>query len=244
MNKYSKKGGEISTLTRKIVGKAENITNFVKTNLSPMMKRFFFFALVLLSASACSSLFYNPQGTFNGVVNETVGGVVSGVVGELTPTEDPATGLYGYLNDVGIWVIKPQFKAARSFGDNLACVLIPQGWGAINPMGGFVIQPVFESSLDCEAAIRSMKRGRMVGIDMWEQQDVQTELYGYLNYYGNWQIAPQYEAAKSFNDDGYAVVKVKGGGWGAINRNNQFVIAPNFNSWIDANAALNRYRLH
>ena len=28
----------------------------------------------------------------------------------LTPVENPSTGLYGYVNDLGMWVIQPKFR--------------------------------------------------------------------------------------------------------------------------------------
>ena len=68
----------------------------------------------------------------------------------------------------------------------------------------------------------------------------QTELYGYLNHYGDWAIAPIYPNAKSFDNDGYAVVKSPEGGWGVINRAAEWVIAPNFESSLDASSALRR----
>ena len=34
----------------------------------------------------------------------------------LTPVESPATGLYGYVNDLGMWVIQPKFRSAQRSG--------------------------------------------------------------------------------------------------------------------------------
>ncbi len=53
----------------------------------------------------------------------------------LTAQEDPGTGLYGYLNEYGVWVIAPTFRYATSFNTDagLATVQISNGrWGAID----------------------------------------------------------------------------------------------------------------
>ena len=53
---------------------------------------------------------------------------------------------------------------------------------------------------------------------------------------------PQYENAHNFDSDGFAVVKVVGGGWGVINRQNQMVIQPNFDYSHKAESALGRLK--
>lgn len=159
----------------------------------------------------------------------------------LTPVENPATGLYGYVNDLGMWVIQPRYQSANRFGANgLARVRLGARYGAINMTGKTVINFNFSNGYDVDAAIRSMGKGRMRGIELWEEQDSRTGLYGYLDYYGTWFIKPQYYRARTFNREGYAVVEMKRGQWGAINRNNRIVIKPTFTSPYDAENALRR----
>ena len=92
--------------------------------------------------ASCTQLLYSNQ--------SPLVGQVEGLSRGLTPTEDPATGLYGYLGDLGLWVIKPQFKSASSFSNGMARVGTGGRYGAINPMGQWVIQPVFRSTVDCD----------------------------------------------------------------------------------------------
>lgn len=159
----------------------------------------------------------------------------------LTPVENPATGLYGYVNDLGLWVIQPRYQSANRFGANgLARVRLGARYGAINMAGKTVINFNFSNGYDVDAAILSMGKGRMRGIELWEEQDPRTGLYGYLDYYGTWFIKPQYYRARAFNREGYAVVEMKRGQWGAIDRNNRIVIQPNFTSSYDAENALRR----
>ena len=199
-----------------------------------MMKRVSLLLIVVCLVSACSPLLYSSYLPFGDKVQ---------LVGKsLTPTEDRATGLYGYLNDLGIWVITPQFKYAGSFSDGMARVRKGSYYGVINPLGQWIVQPVFASSLDCDGAIRSIRKGRMVGIEMWIAENPATERYGFLNHFGAWQIEPQYENGHNFDDDGFAIVKVVGGGWGVIDRSNKWVIQPNFESSMDARSSLSRLK--
>lgn len=198
------------------------------------MKRVALFLSMVFIASSCTSLLYSGM--------SPIGDKVHAVAKDLTPNEDPATGLYGYLNNLGIWVIAPQFKSAGRFQNGLARVRPGYYYGAINPLGQWVVQPVFESGLDCDAAMRSINKGRLAGIELWAAEDPNTERYGYLNHFGAWHIEPQYQMGYNFDSDGYAIVKVLNGGWGVINRSNQFVIQPNFESKLDVQSALSKLK--
>lgn len=191
--------------------------------------------LLLLAAglsTACTQLLYTSYAPMGEQVERITRG--------LTPTEDPATGLYGYLSDIGLWALAPQYKHASNFRNGMARVQVMSGYGAINPLGQWVIQPVFQSSSACDNAMTSITKGRLPGIELWEARDPQTELYGFLNHFGAWHIEPQYDNVMSFDSDGFAVVKPVGGRWGVINRQNQWVIQPNFESRYDAAEALRR----
>ena len=165
----------------------------------------------------------------------------SDITRRLTAVEDPATGLYGYVNDLGFWAIQPKFQAAQNFSSNgLARVRIGYRYGAINMVGKTVINFNFTNSYDVDAAILSLAKGRLRGIELWKERDPNSGLYGFLDYYGNWFIKPQYYNARSFNRDGYAIVEVKRGRWGAIDRNNRIVVQPNFTSSYEVENALQR----
>ena len=195
--------------------------------------------MLLLAAglsTACTQLLYTSYAPMGAQMERVTRG--------LTPTEDPATGLYGYLSDIGLWALAPQYRSAQDFHNGMARVEVRSGYGAINPLGQWVIQPVFRWGSDCDNAMRSIIKGRMAGIELWYAQDPQTELYGFLNHFlnhfGAWHIEPQYEDVSSFDSDGFAAAKPVGGRWGIINRQNQWVIQPNFSSRYDAESALRR----
>ena len=160
--------------------------------------------------------------------------------------EDRGTGLYGYLGNYGRWVIPPKFRYAKSFNHEagLAVVRLSNGyWGAINARGQTVIQFNFTSSYDVESAIRSILKGRYRGIDLWNVYDSSRELWGYLDYFGNWYLAPQFRDARDMSDRGFAIVRFRHGGWGAIDRRGQIVIEPNYNYWSDVDNELRRMGL-
>ena len=160
----------------------------------------------------------------------------------LTAQEDSGTGLYGYLNEYGIWVIAPTFRYTTNFNTDLGLATVQisnHRWGAIDVYGQTVIQFNFDSRYSVDEAMRSILKGRYIGIDLWVTEDPATELCGYLDYYGNWYIAPQYRYACNMNDDGFAVVQMADTGlWGAIDRRNNIIVQPNFKSRYDAESAL------
>lgn len=162
----------------------------------------------------------------------------------LTPTENRGTGLYGFLSDFGTWAIAPTYRYAYSFTSiGLAPVQLQNGaWGAINTLGQTVINFTFTSSSDVYSAIRSMENGRYQGVDLWVREDPGSNLYGYVDYYGNWQIQPRFKYAYSMSDDGVAVVQYTNNQWGAIDRSGNIVIQPNFNSSSDVYSALRNLR--
>lgn len=186
---------------------------------------------------------YNGSHSGTGVTESVVTtNLFAPMAGKLTATEDRGTGLYGYLNEFGMWAIQPQFRNAYSFNSDIGIAVVQlqnYRWGAINALGQIVINFNFRNSSDVYSAVNSIQKGRYCGIDLWVVEDPVTELYGYLDYYGNWYIAPQFPDAYGMSSDGFAVVRVASGQWGAIDRNGNFIIQPNFNSSSDAYSALN-----
>lgn len=155
--------------------------------------------------------------------------------------EDPGTGLYGYLNQYGVWAIEPIYRYAGDFDDDMGLAVVSvygNYYGAIDVMARTVIQFRFTTSYGVTQAIRSIEKGRYRGIDLWPEEDAGTGLYGYLDYYGEWFIEPQFLNANDMYDEGVAVVQFANELWGAINRYAEIVVQPNFSSSYDAKRAL------
>lgn len=201
------------------------------------------FSATVALCTSCSLLASVTNTSFSNTEPSPLTQLVAPNPKSLTLTQDPGTGLYGYLDSFGLWAIQPQYRNAYSFNSDMgiAVVEISRGhYGGINTLGQIVIQPNFTSSYDVESAINSMAKGRFCGVDLWAEKDSVTDLYGYLNYRGEWQIAPQYEYATSFNmDAGIAVVEISRGYFGGINPQGEIVIQPRFNSSYDVDGAIN-----
>lgn len=178
---------------------------------------------------------------------QSVGSAVAGIAGlapnprNLQATEDPGTGLYGYLNEMGVWALPPSYSYAGDFDTDLGLAVVTlQGGrcGAIDVFGNTVIDFNFYHTYDVRSAMSSIKKGRYTGIELWPMEDRGTELYGYLDHYGHWHIPPQYLYATDFTDEGFAVVQFGEEQWGVIDRSNKVIIQPNFTSRYNAKNAL------
>ncbi|MBR5103310.1 MAG: WG repeat-containing protein [Bacteroidales bacterium] len=192
-------------------------------------------------ASSNQAVYQTPGGALVNPITAAISSIAPNPR-NLTAQEDPGTGLYGYLNEYGVWVIAPTYRNASNFNTDIGLAIVQisnQRWGAIDVYAQTVIQFSFDSRFDVESAIRSILKGRYVGIDLWEMYDTNTELWGYLDYYGNWYIQPQYRHATSMSSDGFAIVQMADTGlWGAIDRRNNIIVQPNFKSRFDAESAL------
>ena len=149
------------------------------------MKRIFLYLIVGGLLSSCSIMGPAFTGLLSGPTSGSVSDGLAGSVGvgapvgvpgqagrRYTPAEDPATGLYGYINDLGMWVIPPRFESVQSFGSNgMARVRLGGRYGVIDPSGQFVIPAVFSSSGDAAEAMQSITKGRMTGLELWAQED-------------------------------------------------------------------------
>lgn len=198
------------------------------------MKRLFGLFLLLPLLWSCST-------TGAAVFGSTAGRAMARTGIRCTPAEDPATGRYGYVNDLGLWVIRPRFDAVRHFDDcGLARVRIGDRYGAIDPLGRWVVAAVFSDGDTVDAAIRSIGKGRLPGIGLWAERDPESGLYGYLDHYGRWSIPPQYLSACEFGTNGIAVVEVEKNRWGAIDRRGTIVVRPSFGASYEAEAAARR----
>ena len=191
------------------------------------MKRLLLLAAILPMLSSCSIM--GPA--FTGLLQEPtpqVGGIIPDGK-RFTPAEDPATGLYGYLNDWGMWAIRPQFEGVQPFRSS-----------GINTLGQLVIPAVFSSGSNIYAAIESIEKGRLAGLELWAEEDPQTGLFGYLDHFGRWAIAPQFPSCRNFGQNRLAIVQVADGHWGAIDMQGNMVIQPRFKSSSDAQTAAQR----
>lgn len=142
------------------------------------------------------------------------------------PTTDPKhPRRWGYVNYLGRWVISPEYRRVDFFGDdhnyNYAHVQRWGRWGTIDRWGNIFSNIVFPTEEEAHDALRQYEHGRP--IDDWRipitkpntsdvTTDTTAELWGYVDYKGEWVIAPIYQGASHFvNDTGlFATVKLNG----------------------------------
>ena len=81
-----------------------------------------------------------------------------------TPVTSPQTGLWGYVDYLGRWVIQPQFSEQVPFGDDhfyeYTQVKQEGRWGNINRNGEVVSSTIFFTAEDAAYALRQYEHGR------------------------------------------------------------------------------------
>lgn len=122
-----------------------------------------------------------------------------------------STYLYGFINDKGKKVIKPQYAEAHDFSEGLAAIKSVNKWGFINGKGDVVIEPQYSDVGDFKEGLAFV------------QVDGQ---YGYIDKKGKMVINPQFDGAANFSE-GLACVKT-GGSYGFINDKGSYAINPQF----------------
>ncbi|MBP93519.1 WG containing repeat-containing protein [Bizionia echini] len=122
-------------------------------------------------------------------------------------------GDYGYITKTGTWQIKPQFKVAKNFSDDLAeASLDKKTWGFINRKGEWVIQPQFDKTKAFNSGIAVVLKDKD---------------WIYINKKGE-QVLKDVATDKVYDfENGYAIIR-KESGVGFINTKGEIVVEPKF----------------
>lgn len=134
---------------------------------------------------------------------------------------------YGFVNEKGESIIKPQYDDALSFSEGLADVRTKNKWGFVNNQGNMVIPPQFEHVSSFHDGLASFRVGNM---------------YGYIDKNGKYLITPQFELAGDFCE-GMACF-VQGNMVGYINNKGKIVINPQFDESDNFSNQLARFELN
>ncbi len=105
-------------------------------------------------------------------------------------------GKYGYIDQRGKVIIKPQFDMAKRFSEGLARVKVGSKWGFIDQTGKVVIQPQFEISADREDNNPSFdfhEGMAAVSLDKGNK-------WGYIDRTGKMIVAPKYGKVYRFSE--------------------------------------------
>ncbi|MBR1517512.1 MAG: WG repeat-containing protein [Bacteroidales bacterium] len=164
----------------------------------------------------------------------------------LYPVCNPATGRWGYVNYYGQWKFKPEYDGAGKFVGtepiNFAAVKFNERWGCIDGKGILIINNVFSTQQDAEAAGHQWVSG--LHYETWRMpaSNPKTGKYGVVNYLGRWVLQATFEDVAYFGTDhhhAYTQAKMDGR-WGNIDRNGNTISQFIFHTQADAADALDQ----
>lgn len=158
-------------------------------------------------------------------------------------------GRYGYMNEKGKIIIKPQFENAKSFHEGLASVTIREKTGYINTSGEFVIKPEFDWGNDFSEGLAGVKLDGVSGFidktgyfvrkgEYYSADDFHDGFaavatcesltcWSFINKKGEVLIKTTY-APHSFHE-GFLSNPTPDGKWGYVNQKGEF-LSPRFDS--------------
>lgn len=115
---------------------------------------------------------------------------IQGAMAELRPFEKK--GKFGYENEAGYTVIKPQFTVAFPYENGMAKVQKDGNWGYIDEAGKYIIKPEYTVIEEFNPqGVALVQKGKK---------------YGYVRRDGSFLIKPEYDFIGRYNNSGYCWV--------------------------------------
>ncbi|MBP7708010.1 MAG: WG repeat-containing protein [Candidatus Aminicenantes bacterium] len=146
----------------------------------------------------------------------------------------PRDGKWGVIDEVGNWIVKPQFENVYSYSEGLAVVKVGDVYGCIDKAGKLIVSPRF-------ALITPFKDGLAIAYEYHQQRrsnSLSKGNAGFIDRSGNWVIEPRFKVLSRFNeglasawaDDGDGYID-KEGSW-AIRKPGIFCFAKEFSEGL------------
>lgn len=137
------------------------------------------------------------------------------------PVTNPKTNLWGFVNYLGRWIIQPQYEDHDFFGEDHNYIYTQVKrigrWGNIDRNGNIVSECIFESKADAKYALLQLEKGRELKAWRFPVPHPNTNLWGWVNYKGEYVIEPIYQAATHFaNDTGEFATAKRNNFWASI----------------------------
>ena len=130
-----------------------------------------------------------------------------GIYAQLSPQENKK-GKFGYVNEEGEFVIKPQFDEAEYFINDIACVKKGNLYGFINEKGKFVVKPKY-TSIDSYNEFELCKVSIGGSIDK-KTDELKGAKYGFINRNANEIVPLKYSFIGDFDENGICWVNIGG----------------------------------
>lgn len=162
-------------------------------------------------------------------------------------TPDALGTRWGFVDQVGNWVVPPELEAAEPFAEGLAAIRQNNQAGFIDTTGEIAIAPQFDEVKNFAEGLAAARIGQQWGfIDPngnWviEPQDwlvhsfaeglarvEQNNRTGFIDATGAWVIPPTYTQAQDFSEGLAAVYDDESERWTYINSTGQAVMLPTF----------------
>lgn len=163
------------------------------------------------------------------------------------PARNKADGRWGYVDYYGRWKYQPVYQDAHVHlgkdPKSYAAVLKDNRWGCIDGRGVLVINNIFQTAEQAEAAGEQWAIARNYYTWRLAITNPKTGLWGFVDYLGRWAVQPIYEDCVPFgSDNNYPYTQVKQEGrWGNIDRNGNIITTPIFLKQDDAAYALRQF---
>ena len=121
------------------------------------------------------------------------------------PVSSPTTGLWGYVDYLGRWAVKPIYEQCQPMGsDNsypYAQVKQEGRWGNIDRNGNVISSPLFLSQSDAALALLQYEHGRPLNGWRPPATNPADGKWGWVDWSGEWYIRPMYQEVTRFAND-------------------------------------------
>lgn len=100
--------------------------------------------------------------------------------------------LFGFVDKLGRFVIKPTYLSARAFQEGLAPVKSSSGWGFINKSNQFIIRPQYLDAHSFAGGLAAVAIGSKEKAALFPNNNDPFALYGFIDRQGSWVIEPRF----------------------------------------------------
>ena len=136
---------------------------------------------------------------------------------------------WGLIDPKGNFILQPKYEMIRDFVEGMAAILEDGKWGFANMTGQVLVTPQYTEVRDYVEGFAAVKypekgyKGKPEGIlkDLVNKKEITTPGWGFVDKIGTQIAGPFYQDVHDYKS-GIAIITVKGGTIGFINRRGEF----------------------